>query len=481
MAQIRAKIALSLPNTFYKLVVKYDTFEEATFDSYLVASLIKNSNSKGDAMRYISEITGNGSLNKHFKKLYEEISKFQSEQIDGIVNNSLYPVTVVDAKHHMEYYPMLNATRFNDKVYEGKLVNDYDLISKVVLPARDDIKLLSIESNEEEGVVIKDNYDAIFTETGIQVDLGDGKYFPISNNDFYSVFDFNDSYLDSEWLPKIGTEITDGNWTVLSNEVVSYFGKDRFTYKDNENNLVVLYNDSIKVTEVIKAYGLYFYKDTKYNISKKNAARCEAALNYLMESNKINEYKTRSLINLLYSVSDLLAQKVVIYILSRKNSKEISQFGLELIKNGLEKNWTDSVLSSIKSITPPVDIKYIYRINSNLNYELKDLLNIDDTDLEEIDRLKKQSYLSERKTYLDEISRMIGEITTSGVREKMKKLDKDNEIIALNKFCNEYVGHSKIKFDELDDVSLKNRYNEIKAVYDGRYRKILARCNELNN
>ena len=67
--EIRAKVALSLPNQFYKVVLKYDTFEKATYDSYLVASIVANAKNEKDAMEYIDEITGNGSLNPHFKKL----------------------------------------------------------------------------------------------------------------------------------------------------------------------------------------------------------------------------------------------------------------------------------------------------------------------------------------------------------------------------------------------------------------------------
>ena len=122
--EIRAKVALSLPNKFYKVVLKYDTFEKATYDSYLVASIVANAKNEKDAMEYIDEITGNGSLNPHFKKLYEEISKMTKEQVEGILKDSLYPITVVDKSHHFKYYEMFDATRMNNKVFPGNLENN---------------------------------------------------------------------------------------------------------------------------------------------------------------------------------------------------------------------------------------------------------------------------------------------------------------------------------------------------------------------
>ena len=69
--EIKARVALSLPNTFYKVMLRYDTYQKATYDSYLVASLIKNAKTKKEAFDYIEEVCGQGSLNSHFKRLYE--------------------------------------------------------------------------------------------------------------------------------------------------------------------------------------------------------------------------------------------------------------------------------------------------------------------------------------------------------------------------------------------------------------------------
>ena len=169
--EIRAKVALSLPSTFYKVTLKYNTFQKATYDSYLIASLIKNSKTKTEAINYIDEITGEGSLNAHFKKLYDEISLLSINQIEDIVTNSLFPITVVDQKNHFKYYSMFGATRMNNKVYDGNLKEQEEILIDLIMPKGDKVKFLSIEYQEEPATIKSDNYNAIFTDENIRIDL----------------------------------------------------------------------------------------------------------------------------------------------------------------------------------------------------------------------------------------------------------------------------------------------------------------------
>ena len=477
--EIRAKVALSLPNKFYRIILKYDTFEKATYDSYLIASLVANTTKEKEAMEYIDEITGNGSLNPHFKKLYQEISKMTKEQVQGILKDSLYPITVVDKSHHFKYYEMFDATRMDNKVFSGNLENDKNLAS-MIMPKDKDAKFLSIEFETEEGTIKKDNYNAIFSDEEIKVDLDDGQYYPISKDDFLSVFEYEGA-IESEFMPKIGHEITNGNWNVLTKSVADTWGNDRFTYKTEDGNLAVLLSDCIKVTEVISAYDLLFYKETRYNFSAQNQKQCLEAVRYLKDSNSINEYKTKSLITLLSVIPDIYAQQIVQYILSRKNSKEIAKFGLMLIKSGLEKGWEKEVLLSIKNSVPQREYKYLYRINSDLNFEVTDLLDIDDADLAEADKIRKRAYFAERDNLIKDIKLMIGDMTTSGVRQKLKKLQKDNVVNSVKKFLNEYQGHNEGELESMSLDQIKKEYDTIKIMYNGNYAKVKERCDKLED
>lgn len=472
MMEIKAKVALSLPNTFYKVILKYDTFEKATFDSYLIATLVANAENEEEAIKYIDEITGNGSLNTHFKTLYSQIKEFSKEQIDGIINNSLFPITVIDQKNHFKYYPMFDATRMNNKVYDGNLRENEDLLIKLIMPKGNDIKFLSIDYIEEEGALKTDNYNAIFSDNMIKVNLDNGQYYEISRDNFELVHK-NDFDNLGGFLGNVGNEITNDNWNVLSKPIIDTFSKGEMVYKDSCGNHSILYGDCIKIIDIICVFGLYFYKETKFDFSRKNITKCDDAIEFLLESKSINEYKTKSLIMLLSNASDINAQKAVQYILSRKDSKEISELGLRLIKGGLEKGWSHDVLLSIKKQVSYTDYKYLYRLDNNLDFTVEDFLEIDNAVLTENDKKEKQKYIERKDNLLNEINKIIGEIANSGIRESIKSLEKSELKSRVKKFVDKRIGHAQKDYKSLDMVSLKKEYDIIKSFYDSDYINIL--------
>jgi len=469
--EIKARVALKLPNEYYKVILKYDTFEKATYDSYLIASLVANTKKEDEAIKYIDEITGKGSLNPHFKKLYEKISKFTEEQIDNILKNSLFPVTIINTKNHFEYYKMFNATKMNGKIYPYNLADDPNL-KDIIMPKGDNIKFLSIDFEKSEGNIIQNVYNAIFTETEIKVDLGRGKYYPISKENFEFVYK-NDLDDISKYRGKIGTQISLENWNALNNQVLQTICNENRFYIDENGNQCIVYNDCVKEIEVINVFSMYFYKETRYGFTLKNNKICEEVINYLLSSKNINEFKTKSLINILDAVSDNTKQKVVNYILCRKDSKEIAEVGLEVITSGLEKGWDQEALESMKSFSPKDKIKLIYKINSYLDFSIEEILCIDDCDLLEVHKILKKKHMDERKNVIDEMNRIIGEIINSGVREKMKSLkNKDNSYIELKNFINKDIAHLKQDYGKLSLKELKNKYNKIYSIYTGPFENI---------
>ena len=473
--EIKAKVALSLPNQFYKVVLKYDTFEKATYDSYLIASLIHNTNNENDALEYIDDITGKGSLNSHFKKLYGEISKLTPAQIDGILNDSLYPITVIDRKHHFKYYKMFDATRMDGTVYQHNLSNDIKKLKDLIMPKGSDVKFLSIDFEEEEGTVKQNVYDAIFTENEIKVDLDGGNYLPISKTDFDEVYS-NDLVDIYRYRGTIKNQISSGNWNVLNNAVLDTLAKLKQYYIDDDGNYCELLSNCVKKTEVINVFSLYFYKETKYDYNIKNAKICEEAVNYLIESKNINEFKTKNLVYLLAAVNDKTAQKVIQYILGRKDSKELAELGLKLIKQGLEKGWESETLQSIKRIVSKGEIKYLYRIDPSIGYDLEDILMIDDIELSNEDLNRKNEYISHRNNIIKEMNLMVGEIMNSGIREKMKSLKtKDSVYKTLNDFIKEYSAHNRNDYESMSLENLTKIYNKIKGIYSGAFSNIKKR------
>ena len=475
--EIKARVALSLPNKFYKIELKYDTFEKATFDSYLVAALIRNAKDKNEAMDYIDSITGNGSLNPHLKKEYEKISGLSEEQIDGILNDSLFPVTVIDTKNHFKYYEMFNASRMNGQVYGGNLA-DYPNLPDMLMPKEKGIKFDGIEFKDEPGTVKQDMYNAIFSDKDIKIDLDGGNYHSISKEDFWSVFNHEELDVSNPLMPAVKNEIMEGNWSVLTNQIIGSWKNNQFSYKDNEGNLSILTNDFIKVIEVINVFDLLFYKETKYQFSKSNANRIQNAIDYLMNSGNLNTFKTKTLIQMLSIIDDIEAQKVIDYVLSRKDSKELSEMGFKLIKNSLEKGWRKPTLKAIKKYIAPAESAVLYKLDSDLGFTIDDYLNISDEFLTTEHLKEKQEFLSRKSSMIQSIHVWIGEMTE--IREKAKKLLQKNSVTKdFNNFANKYIGHSKIKFDELPMDKLEKEFKYIQSVYNGNYQKVKAALDKL--
>ena len=87
---LRVNLKLKLSKIVKRITVKYNTFEKATYDEYLIASLVLRSKSEDEAYGYIDEITGSGSLNSHFKRLYKEIVTLFKKQLEKIMENSMF-------------------------------------------------------------------------------------------------------------------------------------------------------------------------------------------------------------------------------------------------------------------------------------------------------------------------------------------------------------------------------------------------------
>ena len=478
--EIKARVALSLPNTFYKIMLRYDTYQKATYDSYLVASLIRNSKNQKEAFEYIEEVCGQGSLNAHFKRLYEEISGFTESQIDGIIENSLYPVTMM-VSDHFKYYEMFNASRFRNKVFEGNLYDNQEMLKQVMMPRDGNSSFLDISFESEPGTTKRDVYDAVFSEESILVDLDDNKYLPISKEEFDKVYEGQNMNI-SAYPCKISNEITRGQWSALSQTVLDAMLKERFIFKDKDDNLGSIFNEYIKVTSVINVFGIYFFKETKYDFIKNNATRCEEAVEQLLSNGWINEYKTRSLVKLLSAVSDETAKKVVEYVLNRKDSKELAEVGLTLVKNGFEKGWSKEALLSMKKFATPIHINCLYNIDNSLGYSIDELLQVDKNALSEADAIKVRAYIAERDNMIDQMNKMVGEIMNSGVREKMKNLKtKDSVYKQLNDFIKESSAHLKKDYSTMSLEQLTVEYNGIKRVYEGAFQNIMQRLTKEEN
>ena len=478
--QLNAKLKIQLSSENNKISLKYDTYEKTSYDYYLIASVCKNFKNKDDAFKYIDEITGKGSLNSHFKKIYSEIAKLNQPQIERILTSSMFPIKILNESESYRYFPDLDLSTFKDKTYKGNLKESKEsvgIIKNRLVPNEPDVVFNSIDFHENSENIEK-YYDLIFSNEGIKISLDNGKnFFPLPANVLERLYR-QDLYIDG-YKGKIYSEIAPGNWYALDETVLKNLTEESGNYFYNsEKNHCTVNSEYIKITKILKLFGFYFYSETKYMFSERNKEMSEDYLKYLQEKNKLNEVKVKTLVEILNTVDIFDAKTIANTILNNKSSKEISLFALDCIKKGQTENWTEKTLIRIKEFTQIEDYHHLYKINSNV-FELNDIIGMPDNILNKNDLAKKEKYLSEKNNIIKNIQNIIGEIASSSVRENMKKIPtKDSVYKKLNEFIKKYIAHSKVDYSKFSLEELKNRLNEYKKIYDNEYQKIKERISK---
>lgn len=463
MSQLQANVLLNLPKVFKTLVLQYKTYEKATFDQYLAASIALRSKNSKKANEYIDDITGKGSLNEHLKNLYTKLIEMDEHSLEQILNDSMFPTTKIDKTNKYVYYPLFKIAVLNNRIYD-----DFDGmgIDKIKTTLMIDYDLIAV-SFEERGSNDKyEPYKIKFIDNNIEIFIAN-KWLPFEESLFSNYCKEQDLEIE-RYTGNIHSNVTGDDWNLLTANSFNALFSSNKVFLDNDKNYCIITNDYIKKTEIANVHGLYFYRETRIDFIKKNIDYCEMAVKSLLVNQQINETKTKTLMSLLKVINDLDAQNIVNYILARKESKDIALIGLDLIRSGLEKNWNNDALLSIKSYAASIDLNRLYKINNDINYSLSELAVIDNDLLKEDDLNKKIEYLKDRKNKIADIQMKLGEITSSGLRQSIKKVLKqsDPKVKSFTKYCNDYLAHNEDSLDKFSDEQLKNRFKKISEFYD---------------
>lgn len=445
---LQVSLKLKLSKQIKKIKVKYNTFEKATYDEYLICSLVlrtlDNSNQDRVAFEYIDDITGDGSLNKHFRNIYARVKNFSKEQLSKIMANSMIPTLKIDEKNRYEFYPQLNVSVFNKKIYQGDL-NEYDTLSQLIMineeiidmsveTVKDDTKpeQYSVTFDEEENIKIRILNDYLFInneifEESLCLDLG--------NINLYQ--------------GKIHDNVDGSGWRVLNNSALNNLFANRNYYYDNGDHFFIR-NDSARKTIISKVHGLYIYREEIIPYQN-NVVLCNKVIDFLLEKKTIGELKLKSILFLLKYVSDIKAQKVINYMLLKKEEKEFALYGLDLIERGLIDGWDAPVAEIFLKYASGYQLNLIYQANTELNYKIEQLIKIDLDSLKLEHKMQVIKYNADVEAKRKTIREITGDITTKGLREKAKDLESDETTKKFSKLCNRLIGHVN---EGLDDVSL---------------------------
>lgn len=442
---IQVNLKLKLTKISKRIKVKYNTFEKATYDEYLISSLALRANDEQEAYDYIDDITGNGSLNGHFKKLYEKIKTFNREQLEKIMKSSLFPILKVDSSNLYDYYPEIDVSVFKKRVFNGDLAS-YDNLLQQVLYINEDVIELSFEDGKHFDK--PDSYLVAIDDIGnVKLKLYD-KSISISSGMFKQLI-FNELDAIKEYKGTIYEKAEGSGWQIVNNAVINnlFSNKNYFYHKGNH---CLIRNDNLRKTEMAQVSGLYIYREL-YLSYDKNVEICKNVLNVLHKNKSFDLLKPKTLVALLQNVNeDVAIQYINKDINGKYLSKEIAGFAIELLEKGFANGWTVSTLQNLLKYCDKSGYSCIYKTSPEVKFDIEQLIVIDSDLLTEEHRNQVEEYYNNLGSMKQTIKFIIGDITTSGLREAVKKLKSDATTKKFTKLCNNLIGHES---DNLDKAS----------------------------
>ncbi|MBD5632281.1 MAG: hypothetical protein HDP34_03515 [Clostridia bacterium] len=457
---LRVNLKLKLSKTIKRITVKYNTFEKATYDEYLIASLVLRSKSEDEAFEYIDEITGAGSLNPHFKRLYEDISSFSKEQLERIMENSMFPVLKIDDSNGYDYYPQLNISVFQKRIYEGDIAERKNLVE--LLYIKEEIIDLKVQD-----VKTLDKPEPYYVEFGsdgnIAVSLL-GKNVNIPSELFESLLTIE---LDSiaKYKGTVHNKVDGTGWNILNNSVVNnLFSTNNFYYDDNGDHLLIR-NENIRRTEVAKMSGLYIYRESGIPYEG-NIKLCERVLEVISQNKNFSMFKPQLFVKLVRNIEDYNAVEYInLYFSATAVSREIVMLVIEMLRRGVLTGWSVKVLDSITKYCSKDEYSLVYRANPNVGFTINQLILVDKNLLTEEHKKQVDDYFANLNKMKATIKEITGEITVSGLRENVKKLTSDDQTKRFSKLCNGLIGHVN---KDLDNAGLNETEQWLKEAIELR-------------
>lgn len=412
-------LKLKLSKVVKKIVVKYNTFDKATYDEYLMSSLALNSKYQQEAYEYIDEISGDGSLNSHFKNLYNDIvEKLSLDELKKVMNNSMFPILKIDDRNCYDYYPDFDVSVFQKHVFDGDFAEVDNLVAQ--LGITEDVIDLKVE--DVRLLDKPESYEVLFRDAGsIAVKLY-GAFIDISENLFQEMLvDKLDSF--TEYTGTIHAMAEGSGWYILNKSVINnMFAQKNYFYSDDGDHMAIR-NENVRRTEVARlGGGLYIYRESimPYESDKK---LCLRTLITVWKSGIFRNYKPQFIAKLLRQVD---VEPVVKFInmcyTYGELPKEIAAIIIELLRRGTKEEWNAEILCGIMKYCSTEDYSLIYRSNPNIGFKISQLILIDRSLLKKEHYKQVSDYFANLNKMKLTIKEITGEITVSGLREKVKIL-----------------------------------------------------------
>jgi len=431
---LRVNLKLQLSKIKKVVVVKYNTFEKATFDEFIMASLALHTKNDIEAYNYIEDITGSGSLNPHFKYLYKQALQFDKNQLEKIMESSYYPILKVDKENWYYYYPQLDLSEYRNKLYQGdlgELDNVMDIIRLAGVDLVEKSVVVDFTYNKPEPFWVTLDRDSVeLTLKGEQIRISEQLFNEIRVDELTMLDKYQGTLFDN---------VSGSNWKILTDSVIDYIVKNKLSFFEGGKHYAIQ-NDGCRITTVAKASGLCIYQEenTRYAGNKE---LCEKVANHIINNDLIGLTRESILLNIIKYIKDDLIQTIVNMSLNRADSKEIARCGLRLLESGILRGWSSYAQESFLKFATGLALQNLYIVNNDLNYSIDQLLTLDKTKLSDKHRYQVEQYLKDLAAKKATIREITGLVTTSGLRERVKAITADAETKRFSRLCNDLIGH----------------------------------------
>jgi hypothetical protein len=445
--QLRANLRLRLNKQQYQLTVRSRTFEKASFDEYLAASIALRTDKNRDANDYIDDITGSGSLNPYLKKMVEKARALPKETLKRIMKDSLFPIEKIDQGQSVSYYPDFDTSIFAGKAYPGDLSRDQEKLKGLV---HYEGELASVEVGDPSETSAEDNFMVAFDDSGAAIEVTPSVIAKTSINSLGSMAsETPDPYEVPGWYPR--TLVDGDGWNGLTQPALDVVKSASGFYSKGDYYAIV--DDGLRQMTLAKFGSFYLYKDQRLPFESAGIGLCDAATDKLTTSGAINEFRTKSLIGLLTFSSPNESKEAINAVLSVKESPELAQFALTILTKADLKGWGHNALVQMKRNAQRGQNELLYKADRTL-FSLSDLLSLPKSILASEDVEKVEDYERDRQAKIDTIKNIRGELASSSLREDSKLLLSDPEVKEFRKLVNDDVAHNKSDISSVPDQQL---------------------------
>ena len=448
--KLNAQIRLNINVQKITVRVVSRTYEKATFDIYLAASIALRRKSEQESDAYIDDIAGKGSLNPYLKRLVAEYAEYSREDLEKIMADSKYPKEKTDRSQTIIYYPVLGVAEFNGHHYSGD-------IEGILGDAKKDVRyegtLISVEFEEGNTHDESDMFDLVFDDDSIKVELKPGLWAEMTDKQFAEAREGEQEAKPD--YPGIFHQAVKGEgWHTFGKGAANtLLNATKFI---EEGDVYLVINAGLKKWEACQFHGLYLYRESLIPFEDSGEKLCGMALDALTASRRIYEIKAGMVKSIVALVPFDKAQATLNDLLGSKTNSELARFALErYLCLNMTEGWCKKALEQMKKEATKEQLPYVYSADPSL-FELSDILVLPRNMLTKEDLEAVEKHDADRAGKIHTIQELHGLLTSSALRERSKALPSCDETKRFHKLVNKFITHSKVNIEERTDEAIDN-------------------------